>query len=67
MDPARAQALCATLGIDATGAELPPFFHQIYFWEPEPPAKLGRDGHTRIGEFVPDLGLRRRMWAGGLL
>ena len=67
MDPARAEALFATLGETPKGPELPPFFHQIYFWEPEPPEQLGRDGHTRIGEFVPDLGLRRRMWAGGQL
>ena len=28
---------------------------------------LGRDGHPRLGQFGPDLGLPRRMWAGGEL
>lgn len=71
MDPARARALQATLGMQATidaGDPLPPFFHQIYFWQPEPPARLGRDGHPRTGiGLIPDMGLPRRMWAGGRL
>ena len=71
IDPARARALQATLGmvpdIEA-GMPLPPFFHYIYFWEIEVPAKLGRDGHPRVGEgLIPDMGLPRRMWAGGTL
>ncbi len=68
MDPARAQALAATLGQDviiAAGDPLPPFAHQIYFWDPHPPAALGRDGHPATGGFLPDLGLPRRMWAAG--
>lgn len=70
IDPARAAALSAALGLPDRfkhGDPLPPFYHQIYFWDIQPPAELGRDGHTRIGIFVPDLGLRRRMWAGGHL
>lgn len=71
LDPARARALQATLGLpqDITqGAPLPPFFHQIYFWSPEPPKHLGRDGHPATGSaLIPDLGLPRRMWAGGQL
>lgn len=31
------------------------------------PADLGRDGHPRLGLVLPDLGLPRRMWAGGEL
>ncbi|MBU2360528.1 MAG: MaoC family dehydratase N-terminal domain-containing protein [Alphaproteobacteria bacterium] len=27
--------------------------------------ELGRDGHPRLGLFLPDLSLPRRMWAGG--
>lgn len=68
LDPARATALAATLGRDgafAMGDPLPPFFHQVYFWEPQPPANLGRDGHPKTGGFLPDLGLPRRMWAAG--
>lgn len=68
MDPARAQALATLLGMPKTdSSELPPFFHQIYFWEAQPAKQLGRDGHPRVGSggVIPDLGLPRRMWAGG--
>ncbi|WP_322867093.1 MaoC family dehydratase N-terminal domain-containing protein [Aquicoccus sp. G2-2] len=71
LDPARARALQTALGLTATidaGTALPPFFHQIYFWAPHPPAELGRDGHPRTGAgLIPDMGLPRRMWAGGRL
>lgn len=71
MDPARAAALQVALGQPvsvAAGAPLPPFFHQLYFWSPLPPDQLGRDGHPRVGGgLIPDLGLPRRMWAGGRL
>lgn len=69
MDPARAAALHAALGIGGAlpepGTALPPFFHQAYFWQVFPPGDLGRDGHPRAGRLLPDLGLARRMWAGG--
>ena len=32
-----------------------------------PAADLGRDGHPRLGLVLPDVGLPRRMWAGGEL
>lgn len=70
MDPDRAAALQAALGRPVTvtaGQPLPPFFHHLYFWEVQPPSALGRDGHPRVGGFIPDLGLPRRMWAGGAL
>lgn len=71
LDPARANALLATLGREArlqAGDPLPPFFHQIYFWDAQPPERLGRDGHPAVGlGLVPDTGLPRRMWAGGAL
>ncbi|MBN2907124.1 MAG: MaoC family dehydratase N-terminal domain-containing protein [Rhodobacteraceae bacterium] len=71
MDPARAAALHAALALDGpppgAGDPLAPFFHQVYFWDARPPAELGRDGHPAIGGFIPDLGLPRRMWAGGRL
>ena len=44
-----------------------PFFHQLFFWDAQPPDKLGRDGHPKTGGLIPDLGLPRRMWAGGRL
>ncbi|MGC9371473.1 MAG: FAS1-like dehydratase domain-containing protein [Paracoccaceae bacterium] len=71
LDPARAAALHATLALrgapPGAGDPLPPFFHQVYFWEALPPHRLGRDGHPKTGSFIPDLGLPRRMWAGGRL
>src|SRR6266511_3458893 len=27
--------------------------------------QLGADGHSRLGIYMPDVGLPRRMWAGG--
>jgi 3-methylfumaryl-CoA hydratase len=71
LDPARAAAFEAALGQNpriADGDPLPPFFHQLYFWTPQPPDRLGRDGHPKTGQgLIPDLGLPRRMWAGGRL
>ena len=71
IDPARAAALLATLDLPGEitiGAPLPPFFHQIYFWDARAPGALGRDGHPQVGDaLIPDLGLPRRMWAGGAL
>ena len=71
LDPARAAALQATLGMApsiSAGDALPPFFHQAYFWQVHPPGELGRDGHPRPGlGAIPDTGLPRRMWAGGRL
>lgn len=68
LDPARAQALAVTLGQPDIGEMLPPFFHQIYFWDPVEASGLGRDGHPKVGQgIMPDMGLPRRMWAGGQL
>ena len=72
LDPARAQALHASLdrngSVPGAGNALPPFWHHIYFWEPQPPGKLGRDGHPATGTgLIPDMGLPQRMWAGGEL
>jgi 3-methylfumaryl-CoA hydratase len=68
MDPSRASTFQTTLGHAPTigvGDALPPFFHQLYFWTPEPPTHLGRDGHPKVGGLIPDMGLPRRMWAAG--
>lgn len=71
IDPARAAAFQVALGQEpdiAAGVPLPPFFHQLFFWAPQPPEALGRDGHPQVGGgLIPDLGLPRRMWAGGRL
>ncbi|MDE0304645.1 MAG: acyl dehydratase [Albidovulum sp.] len=69
VDPARAVALHGALGCDGRppgeGDELPPFWHHIYFWEPVRPEETGKDGHPKTGAFIPELGLPKRMWAGG--
>ncbi len=71
MDSARAAALHAALGRPGSapqaGDALPPFWHWLYFWDAQPPEMLGRDGHPKLGQFLPDVGLPRRMWAGGRL
>lgn len=69
IDPARANALHATLGAGGeapeAGMHLPPFWHHIYFWDCVPEQGLGRDGHPRTGGLIPDTGFPHRMWAGG--
>ncbi|SFI99135.1 3-methylfumaryl-CoA hydratase [Jannaschia pohangensis] len=68
MDPARAAAMAAALNRAAPSGDLPPFWHHAYFWDIQPADHLGRDGHFRTGTgLIPDLGLPRRMWAGGRL
>ena len=44
-----------------------PGLHWCLAPEAYAPEYLGRDGHPRVGLFLPDLGLARRMWAGGRL
>ena len=69
LDPARAAALHLALDCQGSppgaGDPLPDFWHHIYFWEPTRPEAAGPDGHPKKGDFIPDLGLPRRMWAGG--
>ena len=64
-------ALAATLDRDdpepRPGDAIPPGWHWLYFLEATRASALGRDGHPRVGEFLPDTGLPRRMWAGGRL
>ncbi|MEP0961493.1 MAG: acyl dehydratase [Roseobacter sp.] len=70
LDPARATALNVSLGREEpihAGDPLPPFFHQVYFWDPRVASDLGRDGHPKVGGLIPDMQLPRRMWAGGRL
>jgi 3-methylfumaryl-CoA hydratase len=67
---APAAALAATLDHATTplvGQSLPPLWHWLYFWPIVPQAMIGVDGHPKKGGFLPDLGLPRRMWAGGRL
>lgn len=67
---APAAALSATLdhrGTPNDGDLLPALWHWLYFWPLAKQNDLGPDGHPRKGGFLPDLGLPRRMWAGGRL
>ena len=68
VDPARANALLATLGYEpgvSVGDHLPPLSHYGFFWSPTTEPNLGYDGHERLGGLIPDMGLPVRMWAGG--
>lgn len=70
LEPARSNALRAALGEPeplAAGDELPLLHHWLYFWNVQPPAGLGTDGHPAKGGFLPPVPLPRRMWAGGRL
>jgi 3-methylfumaryl-CoA hydratase len=70
LEPARSNALRAALGETAAlaaGDELPLLHHWLYFWNVQPPAGLGVDGHPAKGGFLPPVPLPRRMWAGGRL
>jgi 3-methylfumaryl-CoA hydratase len=70
ISPAPAAALAATLDcsqVPRVGDALPPIWHWLYFWSAAQQADLGADGHPQKGGFLPDLGLPRRMAAGGRL
>jgi 3-methylfumaryl-CoA hydratase len=71
IDPWQAAALHATLDLPGAapgvGDPLPPLWHFVHFREARARADLGGDGHPRLGGFIPDFGLPRRMWAGGRL
>lgn len=47
------------------GDALPPLWHWLYFPVVLPQKELGRDGHPKLGGFLPPVALPRRMWAGG--
>ena len=68
LDAGRARLMQATLDRApdlAEGDALPPLWHWIYFLVPARLSELGRDGHAKLGGFLPPVGLPRRMWAGG--
>jgi 3-methylfumaryl-CoA hydratase len=70
LSPTPARALAATLDHDRLpddGDPLPPLWHWIYFTPLAPQSELGRDGHPRLGGFMPPIPFPRRMWAGGRL
>lgn len=49
------------------GDDIPPLWHWLYFLETAPQSEVESDGHAERGEFLPDVGLPRRMWAGSRL
>lgn len=71
--PQQADMIGATLrphwqaGTLAQGDVLPPLWHWAAFAPTAAMEELGPDGHPKLGGFLPDLGLGRRMWAGGNL
>ena len=54
-----------TLAGGLAPGEVPPGFHWTMILDTTEPDQLGLDGHPKLGSFLPDLGLSRRMWAGG--
>ncbi|SAK99379.1 acyl-CoA dehydrogenase [Caballeronia fortuita] len=65
-----AAALGATLDCAISlndGDVLPPLWHWVFFRPLAAQSSIAEDGHPRKGDFLPDLGLPRRMWAGGRL
>lgn len=68
IDPERVEALANTLDVDAPlDGALPPAWHWIFFNSFVRRGEVGADGHPKRGGFLPDVGLPRRMWAGGRL
>ena len=66
-----AQAMLGLLDRDPRGIgegdPLPLGWHWLYFRQPRRASGLARDGHEVRGDFMPDVDLPRRMWAGGTL
>lgn len=69
--PGPAQAMLGLLDRDpraiSEGDALPLGWHWLYFRQPRRASRLARDGHETRGDFMPDVDLPRRMWAGGTL
>ena len=68
INPTPARLMQAVVGntVDVSlGADLPPLWHWLYFLSAQPQDQLGRDGHPKLGGFLPPVDLPRRMWAGG--
>jgi len=68
--PFQAAALGATLdredGLRA-GDPLPPLWHWVYFHRIVPTRDLADNGHAKQGDFIPEMPLPRRMFAGARL
>lgn len=55
----------ATLPEIVTADPVPPGLFWTLAPDALPQLQLGRDGHARLGQFLPQMPLTRRMWAGG--
>lgn len=49
------------------GDALPALWHWLYFHDETLQSSLGRDGHEKLGRFLPPAPFNRRMWAAGKL
>ncbi|MEQ8194576.1 MAG: acyl-CoA dehydrogenase, partial [Rhodospirillales bacterium] len=47
------------------GDPVPPGAHWLYFLPRARQSELGPNGNPKVGEFLPEVDLPRRMWAGG--
>jgi 3-methylfumaryl-CoA hydratase len=69
ISPGPLRALWTTLDREGTapegGADIPPLWHWLYFLPLTCPSQLGTDGHPLMEGFLPPMGARHRMWAGG--
>ena len=69
--PGPSQAMRGLLDRDpraiSEGDPLPLGWHWLYFRQPRRASHLASDGHEVRGDFMPDVDLPRRMWAGGML
>lgn len=62
--PEPMQKLGALLGVEP-GDQVPLCWHWAYFNPAIPADHVGHDGHEKLGLFLPDPPLPRRMWAAG--
>ena len=70
--PEQAAQIHATLGdwqapAPVAGEDMPALWHWFAFTPTAPLARLARDGHPVLGDFLPPVNLSRRMWASGSL
>ncbi len=68
----QAAQIHATLGAASApppveGDPMPPLWHWCAFVPTVPTGDLARDGHPRLGGFLPPVPLQRRMWASASL
>lgn len=62
-----ARRMAATLAkpTPPKGSPLPRLWHWMFFQPEQLENQLGQDGHPALGEFLPPIHGRNRMWAGG--